>query len=278
MDFGHDMRVQWGGDVDDGIMQSTTFPPAMEFGRLVREQLPQGALYNPGPTSQDATTDMYGAPSGELIIGAHDSKIHDPSYTPIVHSLLVKDLGGKGKFYPKGHLVAVFSKVEQNQPSRRRLMKRHQEQPTPCIFQRGLNNIQKGVTVDDVLPTRLYPLSEGVIFPKTSDTEHVAITVHDHAEVITCDPRTVRDKLNDGFYQNIQRMSPEYYREGSTFTANVNDSLWVWACPREGHEDEAVFVPVVNPVEARRYLYHIGTLKQAYTPDDDTWVVSFAPL
>lgn len=274
------MQVQWGGDVDDGIMRSTTFPPAMEFGTLVRERLPQGALYNPGPTPQDATTDMFGVPSGELIIGAHDSKIHDPSYTPIVHSLLVKDLGGKGKFYPKGHLVAVYPKVAQNQPSRRRLLKRQQEQPTPCIFQKGTEMARDRTIVEVDIPVNLYPLSEGVIFPKTSDTERVAITVHDHAEVITCDPRTVLDKLDDADRTIIRRLGGDYYQNGSTFTANVNDSLWVFLAQdnRLGHEDEVVFVPIVNPNRVQQYLYHIGTLKQAYTPDDDTWVVSFAPL
>ena len=271
MNFGHDMRVQWGGDVDDSHMQSTTFPPAMEFGTLVREQLPQGALYNPGPTPQDATTDMFGAPSGELIIGAHDSKIHDPSYTPIVHSLLVKDLGGKGKFYPKGQLVLVTAKDDPPKMSRRRMMRKFEEHPTPCVFQHGFQSLAKDIQ-------GVYPLSEGIIFPKTSDTERVAITVHDHAEVITCDPREVKSKIDPVFYTSLETDFP-YYKDAH-FYANINSSLWVTIFQEKNNPDELVFIPVVDPPAGKitNIMYHIGTLKQAYTPDDDTWIVSFAPV
>lgn len=269
MDFGYDMRVQ-NGDVDDG-MQLATFPPAMEFGTLVRQQLPQEALYNPGPTPQDSTTDMFGAPSGELIIGAHDSKIHDPSYTPIVHSLLIEDLSGKGKFYPKGQLVSILRKKDKDPVSRRRLMKRQQEDATPCLFNKpGPETNPKSILQG------IYPLSEGVIFPKTSNKERVAITVHDHAEIITCDPRTVRDLARDADIKIIENQP--YYAQGSNFHANVNSSLWV-AIGQNKHTDELMYIPVVNPIaENLDYLNHMGTLKQAYTPDDDTWIISFAPL
>ncbi len=318
MDFGHGgaPRPTWGGDVDDGYMRGAARPPSIDF-RAVAAGVPKdqgGGILNPGPSPGDATTEMFGVPRGELFLGPQDSHITAPSYAPIVHGLFVKDIGvtniDNERFYEKGTLAAILkipedavTKKSETQRLRRSLNKRWQDQiqPTTAI----LGPVNNSVLVDGYECTGLYPLSEGTIFPPKQMTEHAAITIHDHAEVVTANPRWVKTVLfgriiNDEDLRRALEATELYHPDNTEHVGMMGSVLWV--VPIVAPTDDATghkvhMVPVVNPDEHDRLflaaasrsqpgppglvaavagIYHIGAIKQTYTWEDDNWDVTFS--
>lgn len=268
MDFGRALAPRWG-----------TMEPSMDFGTLTRPE----EVYNPGPTAADVPASIW-KPEGEIVLGAHDSKIHDPSYTPIVHSLLTKDLSGQpNQFYPKGQLVVIFNKEEEARRSRRHLVRSSLKvQPTKCCFDKydGLEELNVGDISESI--RGVYPLSEGVVMGP-SCIEPVAITVHDHAEVITMNPRKAKATMKEKNAGHPILQTPFYADDNPNHAAPINSSLWVCLLP-DG--DEFLKIPVINPTQdvidgltddfPRNLFWHIGTLKQRYTASDDTFVLTFS--
>lgn len=315
MDFGFGVRPTptWGGDVDDGHMRGAAMPPAIDFP-AVAAGVPKdqgGGILNPGPSPADAQTPMFGRPHGELFLGPQDSHISSPSFTPIVHSLFVEDVGNLDidheRFFTKGHLAAIvrIPPGTEHQETKTRKMRRSlnrrwqsQIQPTRAI----LGPVYDTVDLSGYECTGLYPLSEGTIFQPHRKTEQTAITVHDHAEVVTANPKEVMlilTKQNPDLWDYLHRNTELYHPDNVMNTAIMGSSLWVIPVPVPGASNHKLeMIPVINPTEidvlalsalARTVagppglvgavggIYHVGTLKQGFTYEDDTWTLTFSP-
>lgn len=174
------------------------------------------------------------------------------------------------------------------------MMRRDPAPSTDCVFKEftGPRNAFFAVIsgTDTHTVQGVYPLSEGAIFPKDTDEEHVALTVHDHAEVITCNPHKVKDVIDaaDGNLKTALEATAYYGGFVKNCLGFIHSSLWVVLYAKDG---EIHKLPLVDPSEANLNalkglnnegvvgVFHIGTLKQLYDPrSDDTWTVTFSPL
>jgi hypothetical protein len=110
MDFGYGLQP-WAEPIR-GLGESHVPQGDFSFvGKGIAGSGVNGPL-NPGPTGDQASTDLFGRPHGDEFLGPQDSKMHEPSFTPIVHTEYIQEQGVVNldgeRFYPKGQIIYLM--------------------------------------------------------------------------------------------------------------------------------------------------------------------------